>query len=304
MSDFDHCLRPVLTERVVQLLQRGRSINLIGGENAERRRLLGDIQQMTFPETTILPVNMKKYRHTYDGLLRELWTLLGRDGDKPDNISALIERYEEQDGRLFILMQNFDALLGTPDLDPRYNVTFYDALNYVKNRPNIALACATQQPHDQSVVFVEGKPLRTSWIDLEPVRLPALTHTEIVLEVKRRLPDMYMQERSAVIDALREHETPYKLLSYLSEKYLNRENAELVFQKRLKLWLKQFQVDAKNHLFSKKGGLTARQELSAWSGLSGISSLKGILVVLGKLLKLLSEILENTAQKRNKHDSE
>lgn len=277
MSEFDHALRPVFTQRIVQLLQRGRSINLIGGEDDERERLLEDIQHMTFPNTTILLVNIKQYRLTYDGLLKELWSQLGRKDEKPEGISELIEQYEGQDGRLFILMHNFDALLGTPDVASQYNVAFYDALNYVKNRPNIALVCATQQPHDRSVVFVEGALHRTSWIDLEPMRLPVLTHEEIVLEVKRQLPDILMKDRSALIEVIRKHKTPYKLLVYLSEKLLNRENAELVFQKKLKLWLNLFQKDEKRRLLSMKSELTARNEISAWSEVTGISSLKGFL---------------------------
>ncbi len=118
MPEFDHCLREVFTQRVVKELEKGRSIDLIGGDNAERERLLDDICQMSFPDTTILSVNMKKFRLTYDGLLKELCSQLGRDGEKPENISELIERYEGQDGRLWILMENFDALLGTPDVAP------------------------------------------------------------------------------------------------------------------------------------------------------------------------------------------
>ncbi len=135
------------------------------------------------------------------------------------------------------------ALLMWP---PQYNVAFYDALNYVKNRPNIALVCATQQPHDQSIVFVEGEAQRTSWIDLESMRMPPLSYGEVVQEVKRLELSLMARERPALIEIVSEYEKPhrlsYKLLKYIKTKLLNRENAELVFEKRIKIWLKQFQV--------------------------------------------------------------
>lgn len=90
MADFNHCLRPILTARVVRQLQRGRSLNLIGGETAERERLLEDICRMTFPDTTILCANMKNYRPTYAGLMRELWAQTGRDGEELRTISEML----------------------------------------------------------------------------------------------------------------------------------------------------------------------------------------------------------------------
>lgn len=59
-------------------------------------------------------------------------------------------------------------------------------LNACKNRANIALLGVTAQSHDQSVVFVNGKPHSNSWLDLERKAIPTLTHEEIVLEVQRK----------------------------------------------------------------------------------------------------------------------
>jgi len=65
MPNANYCLRPVFTERIIQLLQRGRSINLIGAEGTGRKRLLEDIQKsnLTYPEirnelmSSPLPIN-------------------------------------------------------------------------------------------------------------------------------------------------------------------------------------------------------------------------------------------------------
>ncbi len=229
MPNYEHCLRPVFTERIIQLLQNGRSINLIGPEGTGRKRLLEDSRKCDLPNAKIILVSLKNYRESYDGLIREIWSQLGKEGEKPSNLSELIERCEGRNEQILLFLHNFDALLGNPHVDPKYDTTFYDTLNYCRNKPNIALVCVTEKPHDQSVVFVNGKPHGSSWLDLEHKPVPALTHEEIVLEVKRQLLPLMREDQLLLIEAIRAHEKPYKLLEYLREKILNREDANLPF---------------------------------------------------------------------------
>ncbi len=294
MSNYTHCLRPDFTARMVQFLERGRSINLIGAEGVGRERLLADIRQCELPDTRTALVNMKHYRATYNGLVRELWSQLAGEEDAPATVSDVVERYEDGDDRIVLMLHNFDALLDTPDVDPKYNVAFYNALNYMKNKPRIALICVTRKPHDRSVIYVDGKFHGTSWLDLEPTRLPPLTYEEIVIEVKRQpLPDISLQERSTLIEAIREHDPPYPLLLFLREKLLNREQAELVFPQRLKKWRKQFRKEQKTRLLSKKRLHTLRQEIITWAKLSGVDKLKAPFSFFGKTGKVIAGILEN-----------
>src|SRR4030042_6539865 len=158
MLNYDHCLRPVFTERIVQLLQRGRSINLIGAKGTGRERLLEDIRRCNLPNTKMVLINLKGYRENYDGFIQAIWLELNGEGEPPNTLIELIERYEECNEQLFIFLYNFDALLNDLQVDQKYDASFYDTLNYIRNRPNAALVCVTQEPHDQSVVFVNGKP--------------------------------------------------------------------------------------------------------------------------------------------------
>ena len=41
MPNYDHCLRPIFTERIIQLLQHGKSLNLIGTEATGMSRVVG-----------------------------------------------------------------------------------------------------------------------------------------------------------------------------------------------------------------------------------------------------------------------
>jgi len=297
MPNYDYCLHPIFTERIVQLLQRGRSINLIGTEGTGRERLLEDIRKCELPGTKIVLVNLKSYRESYDGLMREIWSQLGKEGEKPSNLSELIERCEGRNEQILLFLHNFDALLNNPEVDLKYDTTFYDTLNYCKNKPNIALVCVTEEPHDQSVVFVNGKPHSNSWLDLERKPLPALTHEEIVREVKRQPLSLTIEDQSSVIEAIRAHEKSYKLLEYVREKILNREDATFPFQNRLKKWIKQFNKEEKNRVLSKKGVYAATKEMRTWGELTGISKLKTPFLLLGDIGRFIAEFLGKYSKK-------
>jgi hypothetical protein len=296
-TTYTHCLRPVFTERIVQLLQTGRSINLIGTEGTGRERLLGDIQRCELPNTKIVLVNLKSYRESYAGFIQAVWTQLGMDGEKPTTFSKLIERCEAGNDQIWLFLDNFDDLLDNPQVDPKYDTAFYDALNACRNKPNVALVCVTEEPHDQSIVFVNGKLHSNSWLDLERKPLPPLTHEEIVLEAKRQPLSLTLQEQSAVIDAVRSSPKPYKLLEYLREKLSNREDASLPFQRRLQKWGKQFAKEEKHRLLSKKSIYQATQEMTTWSELTGISKLKMPFLLLGEIGKFLAAFLGKYSKK-------
>ena len=44
MAEFQHSLRPTFTANIAQLLQRGKSVNLIGADRTGRERLLDDMR--------------------------------------------------------------------------------------------------------------------------------------------------------------------------------------------------------------------------------------------------------------------
>lgn len=297
MPTYEHCLRPVFTERIVQLLQRGRSVNLVGTEGTGRKRLLDDIRECELPETTIISVNLKSYRENYDGLMRELWVQTGKTGEQPQNLGALIEQCEHRNGQIFLLLYNFDALLGDPHIDSRYDVAFYDALNACKNRANFALLCVTRRPHNQSIVFVNGKPHDNSWLDLERQELPALTHGEILREAQRQPLLLTLSDQSALINMVRPHAQPYAILEYLREKILNREDGTLPFSSRLKKWGRQFDNIEQKRLLSKKGVYNATKEMTAWGELTGVNKLKTPFLLLGNLGRVLADILGKYTRK-------
>jgi len=245
LTPYKESLRPTFTALVVKSLQNGRSVNLIGAEGAGRERLLEDIRRAVSPETTVIITNLKNYRRSYDSLLDDLWRQLGKNGEKPANLTALIEQCEQQNRRTFLCLHNFDALLGKTDNDAKYDKTFYDALNFCRNRPNIALICVTQKPHDQSLVYVDGKVISNSWLDLEQKPLPALTQSEIHAELERTIaPDMpYLRHENMLGDLVKRIQAnpkPYDFLTFVADKFAAKEDADLPFKQRLPRWEKAF----------------------------------------------------------------
>ena len=274
-NNNSHYLRPVFTERIIQLLQNGRSINLIGAEGTGRKRLLEDIRDSKIPNTTIALVNMKTCYKRYDSLIRDVWEQWGNEGEKPDTLSELIERYEEKcEQRMWLFLDNFSALLDEPEVDQHYDTTFYDTLNYCRNKAHFALICVTEQPHNQSMIYIKGELAKNSWLDLEQKRLPSLSYEDIIHEVKRRSLPVMREERSALIAAVREHKKPYKLLTCLTDNILNREDAHLPFQKRLQQWIKDFDKQEKAGILTKKRAYHVKKEVRAWSELTGMNKLK------------------------------
>lgn len=245
LTAYNNSLRPTFTALVAQLLERGKSVNLIGAEGAGRERLLEDIRRAAPPETVVVIVNLKNYRRSYDSLLDDVWRQLGKNGEKSANLTALIEQCEQQNRRIFLCLHNFDALLGKTDNDAKYDKTFYDALNFCRNRPNIALICVTQKPHDQSLVYVDGKIISNSWLDLEQKPLPALTQSEIIDELERTIaPDMpYLRHDNLLGDLVKRIQAnpkSYDFLTFVADKFAAKEDADSPIKQRLPRWEKAF----------------------------------------------------------------
>lgn len=274
MLHLEHALRPVFTERIIQLLQRGRSINLIGEEGTGRKRLLEDIQNSNLPDTSIVLVgSIKSYQHNYAGLVRDIWTQLGKEWEQPENMGALFERYENNDGKILLLLHHFDALLDNRNVDANYNTAFYDCLNYLKNRPDITLVCVTQKPHDQSVAIYDGTTHRNSWLDLEKKSLPTLTHNEIKAELLRHpFPNtLTTNDGMLLVETIHKHtQRQYEFLSELVERIICQTDQKLPFQKRLDKWEKAF--NKSTSLFSPAEIDRTKEKIGFWRWMLGLDS--------------------------------
>lgn len=269
---YQQCLRPIFTENIVKLLQRGTSVNLIGETGQGRSRLLADIQKLSLENTLILCVNMRTCRESYTGFIRELWRQLQNGREQPADLGQLMTQFEESDKKIWILLDNFDSLLNNPQIDKHFDVTFFDHLNAMRNSPQLVLLCGTDKSHDQSIVIIEGEGHRNSWLELDKQPIPSLSRLEIESELKRRNLGVSESDFSQLVDCIHQNSCPYELLEFLLNRIVNQEDSDLAFSERLKKWKKRFRKE--------------RSKISSMSTLSKIKQFFSTLWIAAGLNKL------------------
>lgn len=282
---FDHCLRPEFTQAIIgQLVSQRASINLIGATGSGKGRLLEDIQKCHLPDVRMVCVDLKTHVMSYNGLLREIHGQLGLDGAVPDRLDRLFEAQKGMGAQpILFCLDNYDALLGNVNKDDKYNVDFFDDLNYLKNQDNVVLLCTTSHPHTTLPVYIAGESYRNSWLTLTPVSLPALTRNQTASELQRRLNPGLAKELTAVPadrerlgKSIYHRSMPCARLYFLVDK-LNMQTDEEIkkpFKKRLKQWQKEFKRLHKNSWKKKfHNAKTAARAVIIASGLNKLKAL-------------------------------
>jgi len=243
--NYTHCLRPTYTENIVKALQRGTSINLIAAAGQGGGRLLADIQACQLPNSLVLRVDMKSYSRSYVGFIEELWRQLGQPmgaDQKTGDLNALLQHIASLDTQTLWLLHHFDALLDNPHNDTGFNQRFFDNLNSIKNRANMALLCVTPQPHVNYRIFIKGEIERTSWLDLDKRDLMAWGYADIEAEFGRfDLAGLGGHDRSQLIAAIQAHEMAYQFFKFVLNKLENGLWQAGEIDAQIRLWEKQFE---------------------------------------------------------------
>ena len=245
---FDHSLRPAFTEKIAKnlLLQRT-SVNLYGEDGTGKRRVFADIQKafrnIGFEEYQPIVIDFKNFAYKYAGMLREIHHQMGGQGEMYAHFNDFFKDIEQQNRWYILVLEHFDAILDNPKIDPYFNPQFFDDLNSLKNKRNVALLVHTQQPHRGSFVFVGGKAYSNSWLNLKMESMPPLTDMQVQLELSKRLSNDYFKwlytnphERSQIERKIQETPHTYQMLCFLAEQLNSRADEELRFDKRLDKW--------------------------------------------------------------------
>lgn len=291
--DYAHCLRPTFTRNFIHtLLNRNRSINLIGPPGCGKRRLLEDVRDCKLPDTLALLIDLRSYKQSYAGFLSELWRQCPHANGEAvlPNLGDLVTKLENSGQRVLLLLDHFDALLNNPDIDPKFDAQFHNHLNSLKNHPHMTLACVTVKPHDHSIIFVDAQPHGTSWLDLEQCALPPLSGSEVRTEIQRRQPGLDVAMVTAIFETVYHRERSYALLNAILNKWANREDVHLPLRKRLEEWRRQFETAANGvHISDLHHG---RRTMRTWWKVAGLPDLKKTLGALSGLLAALGHLLE------------
>jgi len=232
-------LRPEYTRYLFNQLQKN-SLNIYAPHGQGQLRLLEDLQQLAQVEGDwVFLIKMKSYAESYSGfvqaLAKQLIVFMPEIEPKKllslADIFAILESVEAPQRRLFLL-HDFDALLDNPQIDPAYNVDFFNSLNALKNQGH-RLVCITERSHNKSQVFVGGKA-HSSWLDLKSRELPHLTYEEVKQELlslsfKADHPDL-----NTLIDAIKQHPQSYQFLDFAFPQLKFSDDKGGEFKRRLK----------------------------------------------------------------------
>ncbi|MCK5522726.1 MAG: hypothetical protein KAI83_06275 [Thiomargarita sp.] len=275
MKKYTHCLRPLFTENIVKTLAKGESVNIYGAKGQGRKRLLEDLKDCQFENMQMLLVNMRNFANSYQGFVEALAKEIGFVGKTIPRLATLLDELEQsnKDGKrkTVILLHHFNSLFDNDRLHPDYGIRFFDNLNAIKNRDNMALVCVTEKKHNSYMIYAKAVVDHGSWLDLKPKRLPELDSEQIAEEMQRHFSGLYSAESNPFNKIVTSHSQPYSLLEYMVDRLENREDADIPFAKRLEKWRKQF--DKENPLLTSPNANKMVQGFSNWLGALRIGGL-------------------------------
>ena len=280
-------LRPEYTELLAKELNK-QSLNIYGEPGQGQWRLLEDLKELLSKENKLVfLLNMKNYAASYQGFIADITGQLkqqipaAKEKTITDLAGFLTAFYEcTTNQSMVLLLHNFDALLDNPQLDETYDVSFFNALNALRNSGH-RLLCITVKPHNQSQVFVKQQVHSNSWLDLKRIVLPTLTETQIKDELIRRDLSLTREQLRQIIDAIQQHYHPYDFLEFTLDQLHLHDNATLTLNKRLKYWQKQFNKTEKSTVFKDLHGVS--KWMTKLGIITGIDKLKTPFVLMIEL---------------------
>ncbi len=225
-------LRPYFTRLLFQRLNEGKSINLIGLPLSGCSECLYDVKMLAVKKGIVtVYLDMKDFKYNYQGLLKSTHEQLTVGSieaknalpESTQNLAIVVSDYTNLERNTFILLDHFADILDNPE--QRLPKSFFDDLNSLRNRTDIAICCVTDKPHLHCKYYFEdgkGKINDTlSWLDLDPLLLPNLLDEEAAAAFDNHLENhpLWPQEkvyRTAYIRVIQGNLHPVGILRAIS----------------------------------------------------------------------------------------
>ncbi|MBL4775600.1 MAG: hypothetical protein JKY87_06055 [Mariprofundus sp.] len=142
-------LRPEFTTMLADRLLAGACINLISPHGQGRRRTLRDLRQITPEYLKIFHLNMRHYKLDYKGFYDDLWGQVSDRVTHDHCFKALLKLIEETKQTSLLILHNFDEIKRSNTLPNTYHTHFFQALNSINGRSNIALLCVSEKAYPE-----------------------------------------------------------------------------------------------------------------------------------------------------------
>jgi len=195
-TSYSNCLRPAFTEKVIDWLERGKAINIVGDEGQGIGRLVEDLSKGCPPTVRFVRLSMRAFADSYAGFLQALADALGIQETPGEDIRLLLNNFLATGGQqLWLCLEHFDRLSekhvdGKTVDTPGYDIHFLNYLNSLHNNSRVSLLVCSRREIRAQELYIGGKAVSGSRLEFsERVSLPDLTFAEIEAYLVRRMPD-------------------------------------------------------------------------------------------------------------------
>ncbi|MBF0464791.1 MAG: hypothetical protein HQK88_08865 [Nitrospirae bacterium] len=234
MDEFKDCLRPEFTELVLTKISTGAAFNVHGNEGTGKARLIEDLIKviengitvngvaLSRSNTKIAHINMKPYKENYDGSIIDLCNQLKlpvKNGKRQKRILEIIQEANLNNGRIFIFLDNFDAIFNNLKTDVKYDLIFLGYINAIKNDHNIncnLFFTSSTMPLIHCILINKREP-HTSNIDVQPTPIPELSYSHIENELKRDNPEIDNHVKGELVSYIFDNKKPYSFFNLLKD---------------------------------------------------------------------------------------
>ncbi|RLL51265.1 hypothetical protein D8Y20_09745 [Mariprofundus sp. EBB-1] len=205
-------LRPVFTASLANTLLAGACIHLISAHGQGRRRTLQDLRHLLSGSLQTFHMNMRSYKFDYKDFIDDLILQSGSKPSTPQSLDSILKKIERKPQNSLLILHNFDELRCTESIHAGYSSLFFQALNSIQHRKNIALLCVSEHAFDHYLIQADGSEVVHSNLEAEFIHLPTITCRQIIAELRRRNVHLSENELQQLASSLRAQPAPYSAL--------------------------------------------------------------------------------------------
>jgi len=211
----------VFTASLIEELSKGTPINLICVKENRLacEQFLRDLEESVKNKPIkIIKLDIKTYQNDFTGFF------------------SIIEKTleENQNAKIWLILERFEELFNTFEIDKGFNKQFLDHLNSLKNQ-GIALMCVSTESYKNKLLYVEKDRVHLSCLVLIEKKLPDLNRESLKTILKQRYLKLSTNESDELFDFYRKNKR-FDLLDFILEQLQNKQDDHLSFADRLKTW--------------------------------------------------------------------